>query len=278
MARRVAVTGAAGRVGRGVLELFRSRGIAVVALDYVEPADMSEDDQVVWSQVDMGDYDKVVGAFDGCDALVHLAAIPRPGTLADARVHANNVVASYNALRAAVEVGISHMCQASSVNAIGGVWSRTPQYDYFPIDEDHGSYVEDPYSLSKYICEQQAGSVARRYASVAISSLRFHLVVPKRAQAVAAYSGEEDVAVKNLWGYVSLAACAGACSLALERAEPGHEVFQIVAPDHVGDLPSMELAEKYYPRVPLRRSLTGCEGFFDCSKAARLLGWHHPEW
>jgi nucleoside-diphosphate-sugar epimerase len=278
---RVAVTGAAGRVGQGVVALLRSRGKAVVALDCVPPAHDNLDDGVVWSHLDMTDYDGVVQSVTGCDALVHLAAVARPGTLPDPQVHANNVVSSYNALRAAVEVGITRISQASSINAIGAGWSRWPRYDYLPLDEGHRSYVEDPYSLSKLICELQADALSRRYSEVGIASLRFHMVVPDRARAVETYRDRgvgAATAVKNLWGYTTLAASAGACLLALEGDNPGHETFQIVAPDQLGGSPSVELAGRYFPGVPLRGKLAGCDGFFDCSKAERLLGWRHDEW
>ena len=57
--------------------------------------------------------------------------------------HANHVVfnensaGNYNALSAAATVGIKRVCLASSINAIGGVFSRQPRYDYFPLDEQH---------------------------------------------------------------------------------------------------------------------------------------------
>jgi nucleoside-diphosphate-sugar epimerase len=195
MVTRVAVTGAAGRIGRGVLDLLLDRRVAVVAIDSRMPPDESptgpdesSTGNVVWVQADMTDYPAVVKALNGCDGLVHMAAIARPGVLEDAVVHGNNVVGSYNALRAAVEVGITRMCQASSVNAIGCAWSRSPRYDYFPLDENHPSYAEDPYSLSKWICEQQADAIARRYSSIGIASFRYHMVVPERARAVAVYS------------------------------------------------------------------------------------------
>ena len=84
-----------------------------------------------------------------------MAAIPAPGHHPDHEVHNNNVMGSYNALRAAVEVGIQRVCQASSVNATGLAYSRWPHFDYFPLDEEHPTYNEDPYSLSKWICEEQ---------------------------------------------------------------------------------------------------------------------------
>jgi nucleoside-diphosphate-sugar epimerase len=279
MVTRVAVTGAAGRIGHEVLELLGRRGTAVVGIDSVAPAPGSGGDHVVWAHTDMTDYAAVVKAFEGCDGLVHMAAIARPGVLDDSVVHANNVVGSYNALRAAAEVGITHICQASSINAIGGAWSRSPRYDYFPLDEGHPTYAEDPYSLSKWICEQQADAIARRYSSLGIASFRYHMVVPDRDRALAAYAGAPDgVAGKNLWGYTTFAAAAGACWRALEADLSGHEVFYIVAPQNAGGAPSRELAQGQYPAVPLRCELSGEDGFFDCSKAERMLGWRHEDW
>jgi nucleoside-diphosphate-sugar epimerase len=279
MVTRVAVTGAAGRIGQGVLELLGRQGTAVVGVDTVLPPPGSGGAHVEWAQADMTDFGAVVKALDGCDGLVHLAAIARPGTVDDSVVHGNNVVASYNALRAAAEVGITRICQASSINAIGSAWSRSPRYDYFPLDEAHPSYTEDPYSLSKWICEQQADAIARRFTPVGIASFRYHMVVPDRERAVLNYSGAPDnVAVKNLWGYTSLAAAAGACWLALESDLSGHEAFHIVAPDHLGRAPARELAQRYYPGVPLRRQLSDDESFFDSSKAGRILGWRHQDW
>jgi len=60
-------------------------------------------------------------------------------------VHHNNVVSSYNVLSAAAQLGINRVAQASSVNATGAVYSRWPQYDYFPVDEHHPTYNEDAY-------------------------------------------------------------------------------------------------------------------------------------
>ena len=77
-------------------------------------------------------------------------------------MHNNNVVASYNALRAAVQVGITpHLPRPPASMRSGRPSARKPRYDYFPIDEDHPNRAEDPYSLSKWICEQQADALVR---------------------------------------------------------------------------------------------------------------------
>ena len=61
-----------------------------------------------------------------------------------------NVTASYNALRAAIEAGITRISQISSINAIGAYF--TPyrrEFQYLPLDEAHRFEPADPYSLSK---------------------------------------------------------------------------------------------------------------------------------
>jgi hypothetical protein len=54
-------------------------------------------------------------------------------------------------------------------------------------------------------------------------------------------------------------------------------VFYIVAPDTTMETPSLDLKRQYFPDVPVRGDLSGNQGFFNCEKAARLLGWQHDE-
>ena len=52
-------------------------------------------------------------------------------------------------------------------------------------------------------------------------------------------------------------------------------MFYIVAPNSTSTTPSLELAARYFPDVPVRGDLSGHKSFFDSSKAERLLGWRH---
>jgi len=206
---------------------------------------------------------------------VHLAAFPSPEGFPDYEVHNNNVVGSYNALSAAVRLGIHQVCQASSVNAIGASYSRWPRYDYFPLDEQHPTYNEEAYGLSKWICEQQADSFARRYEGMTIASLRFHWVVPERGTAAQHGKDRGESLAKHLWGYTRFDAAARACLLSLTAGFKGHEVFYIVAPDTTMDTPSLELKQRFFSAVPVRGDLSGNRGFYNCGKAERSLGWKH---
>lgn len=272
---KIAVTGGSGSVGRAIVSMALADGHEVINIDRTPPPNATQP-HLSFVQADLTDYEAFVQAIRGCDALIHMAAIPAPGYQPDHQVHNNNVVASYNALRAAVEVGIQRVCQASSVNATGLAYSRWPRFDYFPLDEGHPTYNEDPYSLSKWICEEQGNSFARRYEKMIIASLRFHGVVSKRSDmAQALQRGHNDAMTKNLWAYTLSEAAARSCLLSLTADFTGHEVFYIVAPNTITDTPSLELKEKFYPDVPVRGDLSGNRSFFDSSKAERLLGWRH---
>ncbi|HWJ73250.1 MAG TPA: NAD(P)-dependent oxidoreductase [Kaistia sp.] len=273
--RTIAVTGATGRIGSAIVEEALRRGHHVVAIDRVAPKEPHPNPHLRFVVADVADYDALVEAFRGCQDLVHMAAIPAPGRHADHIIHNNNVVGSYNALRAAVEVGIFRIVQASSVNAIGLSFSREPHFEYFPIDELHPTSVEEPYSLSKWICEQQADSFARRYENIRIASMRFHLVVDDRARAVEFYGEATAEKAKHLWAYTLTSAAARACLDALDAPFTGHEVFYIAAPDTVMDIPTLELAERFFPGLPIHGDLSGTRSFFSSAKAERMLGWRH---
>jgi UDP-glucose 4-epimerase len=91
-----------------------------------------------------------------------------------------------------------------------------------------------------------------------------------------AYRGSDvSSARKDLWGYVSSGAAARAALLGLEPNFRGHEVFYIVAPDTSSDTPSRDLAQEFYPEVPIRGDLRDNSGFFNTGKAERVLGWVH---
>jgi nucleoside-diphosphate-sugar epimerase len=277
---KVAVTGATGRIGRDLVERARALGYDVVAIDRrgPDPADGSTPGTRPLT-LDVTDYDALRAALEGCDALVHLAAITGPGHHPDHVVHDENVVGSYHALRAAVDVGIRRICQASSVNAIGGRFSRVARYDYLPVDERHPTYAEDPYSLSKWFCEQQADSIARRFDDVTISSLRLHGIVEDRAAATHWTEAMPEAVVRQLWGYTTRDAAVRACLAAITAEFRGHETMYIVAPDTMSDVSSLELHARHYPSVPVVGDLSGNRSFFDGRKAMALLDWTpEPSW
>lgn len=270
---KIAITGGSGGIGRAITTQALARGDTIVSIDRVAPA--AEQENVRFVLADTSEYEKLAEAFAGCDAVIHMAAIPSPNHHPDHIVHNNNVVGSYNALSAATANGIMRICQASSVNAIGHAYSRMQRYDYFPLDEEHPNRSEDPYSLSKWICEQQGEAFARRHDGIRIASMRFHWVVPAREAAGKYFNVPGPDAWKHLWAYTLFESAARACLMSLDAPFTGHEAFYITAPDTTNDIPSLELAAKYLPDVPIKGDLSGNKSFFSTAKAERLLGWKH---
>lgn len=271
---RIAVTGARGLLGSALVELALQEGHEVLGLDKRGDREVVSQ-QLSFDVIDMTAAEEVARSLSGCDALVHLAAHTSPSKAPAHKVHNDNVVASYNALVTAAEIGIKRVCQASSINAIGAAFSRRPRYDYFPLDEDHPTYNEDPYSLSKWICELQASSVCRAYPDLRVASLRLHMLVPDRQAALERVKqwGPSGGGAKALWGYTTLPGAARACLAALNADFVGHEVFHVVADMTASEETSKDLHDKFYPEVPLRKELAGHASFFDTTKALKLLSW-----
>ncbi|KAJ7707802.1 hypothetical protein B0H17DRAFT_533010 [Mycena rosella] len=280
--KKVAITGSNGSVGRRVvLRALQERGYHVVGIDHsplVTADDRELGSNFSFLQVDLRDYNETLKALEGCEAIIHLAAYPRPGDY-KVVVHNSNVVISWNILRAAAELGIKRVAQASSVNVITMVYSQAPRFEFFPIDESHPCLPDEPYGLSKVISELQADSIVRRFPDMRVASLRLHWSVPRRA--FAAKNLDVARAKNDLWGYVQEDSAAEAFMLAITQPTDSwpsaSEAFFIVAPETTFDGNTSELLQEHWPNVPIKegKGLSGNAGLFDCSKAKRLLGWVH---
>jgi UDP-glucose 4-epimerase len=274
---RIAVTGGSGELGRSLVPYLLAQGHRVVSIDRLLPAGSQTRPAAEYVVADVRNFGELVASIHGCDALIHLAAHRSPLDYPDPVVYVENTAGSYHALSAAATLGIKRVCLASSVNAIGGAFSRAPRYDYFPLDERHPTYAEDPYSLSKWVLEQQADAFARRYEWMSIASLRFHLLVDDLERARQWTSQNGPVAFRHLWAYTSLGEASRACLLSLSAVFSGHDAFYIVAPRTAVSEPSLTLARQYYPQTEIRGDLSDHHSFFDCAKAERLLGWRHED-
>ena len=84
-----------------------------------------------------------------------------------------------------------------------------------------------------------------------------------------------------LWGYVHLEDAGRACVLAL-RPSPDHAPFEallIAAGDTWARQPTEQLLDQHSPESQRRATFPGTTGLFDCSCAARVIGWEpQAEW
>ena len=178
MTGRIAVTGSSGHLGRAVVEDLLAHGYDVVGIDRTA----APDEAVTTRAWDGRSVEAIAGWLDGCDALIHLAAIPAPVGHPPEVVFTNNTQATFAALEAAGSVGIRRAAIASSGSAYGTAWSPHPtRVRYVPIDEHHPMINFDPYGLSKEVDERTAAVMARRY-SMSVAALRFHWIATRDQQ------------------------------------------------------------------------------------------------
>src|SRR5271169_3690577 len=97
---RIAVTGSAGFVGTYVMRELLAHGHEAIGVDIRPPAADSAG-SAEFRQADLNDYASLIRAFDGCEAIVHLAAVPDPGIVSPEELFRVNVLGTFNALEAA---------------------------------------------------------------------------------------------------------------------------------------------------------------------------------
>lgn len=129
-------------------------------------------------QCDINDYEALRKQVQGCQAIVHLAAIAAPSVGTGTEIFRINTSGTFNVFEAADAKGVGRIVQASSINAIGCAWSTSDiAPPYFPVDEEHPSVTNDPYSFSKKIVED-IGDYYWRRSGISSVALRLPAVYP----------------------------------------------------------------------------------------------------
>ncbi len=269
---KVVVTGAAGGLGRHVAAELLRRGHDLVAVDR-----RGTDDGEPTVVADVTDLTQMRAACAGCDALIHLAAIPTPRRGEPDVVFGNNVGSTFAALQAAADVGIERAVIASSASALGMAWAE-PTFSplYAPIDEDHPLRPADHYGLSKEVAERIGASIHRQFG-MAVTALRFPWLPggPRLAEAVSAIRADpaQRTPMRDLWSYALPEDVATAAALVIETPGLGFDVLNIVAPDTLSDIPTEELIATYHPTTELRAPLPGSTPAWSTARAAELVGF-----
>ena len=281
---RVAVTGGSGLAGFAVVESLLDKGHDVVSIDRVPlPQPVAE-----YRLVNCEDLGQVYGACLGADAIVHLAAIPRPVFHTPEQVFRTNTVATFNVFEVAVSLGISRVVYVSSVSVLGLPFNSRPvSLEYVPIDEAHPKAPQDAYALSKTIGEDIAVAFVRRSGNaLSVVSLRpawIHTPATFKVQ-LTPFWDDPAGGAPNLWSYIDTRDVARACLLSLEADIKGHEAFFISAKNSFMKQDSAPLVKATYPEAAIAPGFGGNRSLFDTTKAAALLNyearysWEDYEW
>ncbi|MBA7499490.1 MAG: NAD-dependent epimerase/dehydratase family protein [Clostridia bacterium] len=267
---KVVVTGGSGNVGRYVVDELKKFHHEVTVFDVKEP----KDKDIAFVKGDMLKIDDCRKAFEGAEAIVHLAAIPHPLNDPPERVFNTNVAGIFSVHQAAADLGIKKVVHASSDSSYGFGFLRAGDFllpEYLPLDEDHPQRPADCYGLSKKVGEDIAKSFTKRYGMRTIT-LRICMVF--FPELMDSYKSNIEKGKGWLW-YNDVRDVAQAFRLALEAKElKNYEVFCICAADNGSKFGSIELAKKFFSdKIILKRVIKGRQSLYDWSKAKALLAY-----
>ena len=267
----IVVTGAAGRLGRRVVQLLLDRGYEVRATDKV-PADDPSTELV---QGDLLDGTTVERLLEGAEAVIHMGAIPGPRPDGQ-EVFENNVQSTFNVMTAAAEKGLRRVVFSSSAFGMG--WARDGAAFvplYLPLDEEHPMMPFEPYGLSKQVGED-IGAMIARSSTTSVVSLRFTNVVFSEKQVDFPWPAPtpDKPLTLVMWAYADPRDVVEAHVRALESDIQGHESFLLAQPsnrfkDRTVDL----IKDNFGDRVEIRGELKGNASVISTEKARRMLGW-----
>jgi nucleoside-diphosphate-sugar epimerase len=274
---RILVTGGSGHIGKVVVADLLDHGYDVVSVDRVPPSQTQRESQkkAHFREGDTTNVGHMAGAMAGCEAVIHLGAIPRPYLHPDEVVFANNVLGTFAVLQAASLVGINKAVIASSLSALGTAYAvRLFAPPYVPVDENIPLLGQDCYALAKEVDERTAEMFHRR-TGMQVLAYRFTWVAVaddiKNMAETLSRDPQYDNWWRLLWSYVDVRDAAAACRLGIEADGLGFEAFNITGSDTLSSSPTEELVRAHCPDTEIRSSIDGTDSAFSIEKARKLL-------
>ena len=266
----VAVTGGAGHIGRAIVDDLVAHGFDVVVGDRQIAPGLAAPLRLL----DLEDLGHAASLLAGCDAVVHAAAVPRPGGVPDQELFRVNMMSLFNVLEACRLLGIKRFVWTSSMSVLGYPFNPQPiAPQYLPFDERHPHGPQEPYALSKSLGEQLVASYAARCGMDAISLRIVWAHTPDTfARDLVPFWSNPAAGASNLWSYVDTRDCGQAARLALTCAAEGHHACFISAPDTCMPIPTRDLLAAHMPDAPaLPADAPPYAALFDIGRARELL-------
>lgn len=275
---RVLLTGAAGRLGSQVCRHLVGVGHEVVAVDSSYRKGLPARLHVV----DLLDRNAVYPLVEGCEAVVHLANHPDLGRISPAqRLYAENVAMNANVFQAAVETGARTLVFASSVQALsgerdcyGGTGDRPSGLPCLPLDEHVPARPGNLYALSKANTEEMLRHYVLLDPARSCTAIRFPWIwtgewIPRYRRGAGSGPGRLDEG----FGYLAVQDAAELVGCVLRANRPGYIHFVPAAPNNVLGWTALEVADRFYPDVPLKVPRGQLASLMDLAALERHYGW-----
>ena len=268
----IVVTGAAGRLGRRVVQLLVEQSREILATDQLVADDLPTE----FVRCDLSDARAVEDILKDAEAVVHMGAIPGPLREEPRVIFDNNVASTFNVMMSAAELGLRRVVFSSSAFGMGWAHDGSAFVPlYLPLDEEHPMMPFEPYGLSKQVGEDIGRMIARNSGTTVVS-LRFTNVALPEVQAEFPWPAPtpENPLTLVMWAYADARDVAQAHVLALDAEIEEYEAFMIAQPSTRFNEPTVDLVRNNFGgRVPIREGLSGTASVISTQKAQRLLGW-----
>jgi UDP-glucose 4-epimerase len=281
---RVAVTGGAGRLGVTVVDHLVAVGHDVVCVDRARSTRVQAR-QVVADLTDAGQAWSTLSSVRP-QALVHLAAIAVPFSAPEHVIFRTNVTMAYQALEAAVAVGVTRVLVASSPTVLGygapSGWTPTS----LPLEETEPIRPWNAYAQSKATIESIVAMFrAQTGDRVKFATFRpMYVISPEEWRGAPTQQGHTvadrlrlpDLAAVSLFNYVDARDCARFVETWLEAAPatPNGETFFVGSDDALCVDAVPRAVARHLPALAVQAAGLGeTQSLFSVAKAARVLGW-----
>ncbi|UJA20862.1 NAD(P)-dependent oxidoreductase [Thermoleophilia bacterium SCSIO 60948] len=233
---------------------FTDAGHSVVGVDLVEPEEIHEG--LEFRRADIAQPEELREAFEGTDAIVHLAAIPEAGLASWGVTFAVNALGTVNCLEAAVAVGAERFVFASSEAVLGFAYREIDfAPDAFPLDESSPLIPQDSYGASKIAAEEACRAYTRSGALSTVCVRPCYCWGTELGEEATQSLEHPENHWRSLWVYIHLRDIARVYRLACEHPGIEHETFYAVADDIRSNVPTRQLVERFYPGTPVSDDL-----------------------
>ncbi|NLS03303.1 NAD(P)-dependent oxidoreductase [Rhizobium sp. P32RR-XVIII] len=285
MKKRILFTGGSGKAGRHVVPWLINAGYDVHNVDLV-PLDSPGVTNLIADITDSGQVFNVLSmhrdfpgldtgeGVKGFDAVVHFAAIPRILIKPDNETFRINTMGTYNVIEAAVKLGVRKIILASSETTYGVCFAEGQKdFHQFPLEEDYDVDPMDSYGLSKVLNEKTARAFAER-SGADIYALRIgNVIEPHEYEKFRGFVANPETRRRNAWNYVDARDLAQIVHLCIGKDGLGFQVFNAVNDTVTANMPSKELARRFFPNVPFTREIGEYEGLLSNRKIREVLGF-----
>jgi nucleoside-diphosphate-sugar epimerase len=284
--KRMLFTGGSGKAGRHVVPWLLDHGHRVVNVD-LTPLEHPGVDNLTADICDSGQLFNAMTSYAGFDelepgtgvprfdAVVHFAAVPRILIRPDNETVRINTVGTYNVIEAAVKLGIRKVVIASSETTYGVCFAdgRVDPHS-LPLEEDYEVDPMDSYGLSKVVNEVTARAFARR-SGADIYALRIGNVIEPHEYATLfpGYFARPEVRRRNAFCYIDARDLGQIVDRCLAVDGLGFQVFNAGNDTNGMNIPTAELIARFYPGVPVTRTLGENEALFSNRKIREVLGF-----